>query len=146
MALPLAVTQSLFNAEELSGGLEYDAVNGLFGEMHFVQPDAAVVTGFGLLQRNVEPVLLLDGIATTFVVTGLVRLVVERTVGVMNPFAKQGAAGRAANYGVWVVMGKLAAEGSSTRSQPNISGGTGDGSAAGEQRTDGGEQEESNEQ
>jgi len=43
-------------------------------------------------------------------------------------------------------MGKLAAEGSSTRSQPNVGGGASDGSAAGEQRTNGGEQDESNEQ
>ena len=114
--------------------------------MHLVEPDPAFVASFGLLHGNVEPVLLFNGITSALVVAGLIGLVVQLAVGIVQPLAEQRPARRAAHDGVGIFVGKLAAEGSSTRSQPNISGGAGDGSAAGEQRTDGGEQEELNEQ
>src|ERR1035441_3657897 len=76
LRLLVAVTQLLFNAEKLSRWLEYHAVNDLLRQMHFVEPDPAIITGFGLLQGNVKPVLLFDGITAAFIIAGLIRLVV----------------------------------------------------------------------
>jgi len=51
------------NAEVLGRGFENHAINDLFGQMHLVKPDAAIVTGLGLLHGNEKPVLLFHRIA-----------------------------------------------------------------------------------
>ena len=122
-----------FDAEKLGGRLENHAVNDLFRQMHFVEPDTAIITGFGLLHGNVKPVLLFDGIAAAFVVAGLIGLVVQFVVGGVESFAEQSAARRAADNGVGIVVGQLAAEGRAARAQADISGGPGHGGAAREQ-------------
>jgi len=122
-----------FNAKKLGGRFENHAVNDLLRQMHFVEPDAAIVTGFGLLQGNVKPVLLFDGITAALVVAGLVGLVVQFAVGGVESFAKQGAARRAADNGDGIVFCQLAAEGRATRAQADIGGGSGHGGAAREQ-------------
>ena len=90
------MVSAFFDAEKLRGGLENHAVNGLFGQMHFVEPDAAFVAGFGLLHGDEEPVLLFDGIAPALVVAGLVGLVGQLAVGVVKTFTEQRPARRAA--------------------------------------------------
>ena len=55
--------------------------------MNFIKPDTAFIASLGLLHGDVEPVLLFDGIAPALVVAGLVRLVVQFAVGVVQPLA-----------------------------------------------------------
>ena len=133
---------SLLDAEELGGGLENHAVNDLFGQMHFVKPDMAFATRLRLLHRDVKPVLLLHGIAAAFVVAGRVGLFVQFVVGGMESFAKQSAARRAADDGVRIVVGQLAAKSHAARAQTDISGGPGHGGAAREQTHDTGKRNE----
>ena len=129
----VAVTQLLFDAEKLGGGLENHAVNDLLRQMHFVKPDPAIVTGSGLLQRNVKPILLFHRITAAFVVARLIRCGVQFAVGGVESFAEQSTARCAADNGIGIVVGKLAAEGRAARAQADISGSSGHGGAAGEQ-------------
>jgi hypothetical protein len=122
-----------FDAEKFRGRFENHAVNDLFGQMHFVEPDMAFVVRLRLLHRDVEPVLLLHGIAAAFVVAGRVGLFVQFVVGGMESFAEQSAARRAANYGDGIIVSQLAAKSRAARAQTDISGGPGHGGAAREQ-------------
>jgi len=129
----VAVTQSLFDAEELGGGLENHAVNHLLRQMHFVEPDPSLVARPGLLQRDIKPVLLLHRIAAPFVIARLIRGVVQFAVGVMQPFTNQHTARRTANNGIGIVVGEFTAEGRAARAERHIGGGPGGGGAAREQ-------------
>jgi len=137
------VMQSLLNAKKLGGGLENHAVNHLLRQMHLIEPDAAIVTGFGLLHGDVKPVLLFDGIAAAFVVAGLIRLVIQLAVGGVESFADQSTARRAADNGDWIIFCQFAAEGRAARAQADISGSSGHGGAAREQAQDTGKWNES---
>jgi hypothetical protein len=123
----------LLDAEVLGGGLKNHAVNDLFRQMHWIEPDPAIVTGFGLLHGNVKPVLLLDRVAAPFVIAGLIRLAVEFAVGGMESLAQQHAARRAADNGVGITFGEDAAQSRAARAQTDIRDGSGYSSAAGEQ-------------
>jgi hypothetical protein len=133
------------DTEVLGGGFENHAVNDLFGQMHLVKPDAAFITGLGLLHGDKEPVLLFDGIAAAFVVAGLVGLVVLFAVGVVKPLAKDDSARRAARDGGGIAFGKHTAEGRAARAQAHISSRSGDSGAAREQAHDTNKWDELNE-
>jgi hypothetical protein len=143
--LSLGVVDLLFDAKQLGCGLENHAVNHLFGQMHFVEPDTTAIASFGLLHGNVEPVLLFDGIAAAFVVAGLVGLVVLFAVGVVKSFTKQNTACRAARDGDGIAFGKNTADGRAACTQAYISGSSGYGGAAREQTHNTGKGNESNE-
>src|SRR5437867_1916105 len=63
----------LLDAEVFGCGFERDTVNRLFGKLDFVEPDPALAIS-GALLCDVKPILLLDGVASPFVVPGGVRL------------------------------------------------------------------------
>jgi hypothetical protein len=62
------------------------------------------VAGFGLLDRDVEPILLLHSITASLVVTCLIGLVVEFIVGVVKSFTQQNTARRTADNGVGIAF------------------------------------------
>ncbi len=64
---------------------------------------------------------MLHGIAAAFVVAGLIGLVVLFAVGVVESFAKQSAARRAADDGDGIVVGQFAAKSRAARAQADIS-------------------------
>ncbi len=141
----MAGSTLLFDAKQLGGGLENHAVNDLFGQMHFVEPDTAFAARLGLLHGNVEPVLLLDGVAAALVVAVLIRFVVLFAVGVVKSFTKQDTARRAARNGGGIAFGKNPAEGCAACAQRHIRDGSGDSGAAREQTHDTGKGNESGE-
>src|SRR5690242_11030871 len=120
----------IFDAQIFGRWLENHAVNDLLRQMNFVEADMAFVTRFGLLHGDVKPVLLLHGITAAFVITGLIGLLLQFVIGVMECFTEQSAACRAADNGVGIVVGQLAAEGRAACAQADIGSSSSHGSAA----------------
>ena len=72
----------------------------------------------------------------------MVCVFVQLAVGEVERFAQERAARRAADDGVRIIVGQFGTESCATGTQPRIGGGSGNGSAAGEQAENSGQQTE----
>ena len=99
----VAVTQ-LLDAEELGGGLENHAVNGLLRQMDFMEPDMSFALAGLLLLGDVEPILLFHRVAAPLVVTGDEGFFGLGFRGIVQAFTDENTARRAGGDGGGTVL------------------------------------------
>lgn len=115
-------------------------VNPLFRQLHGIQADVADLVAL-LLHRDVEPILLLYGVALAFVVAGGVSLVGLLLGGVVERFTDDHSTGCAGCGHEWVAIGEFVTEVSAARAEGHVADGA-RGGATGKQSGDEDEREE----
>ena len=106
IAIPLRL---FLDAEIFCGWLERYPVDALLRQLHGVKTNVADLIALPL-HGDVEPILLLDGVALALVVTGSVSLVGLLLRRVVKSFAQQDSARSAGDGGERITVGKFVTE------------------------------------